>query len=68
MTMTTYCGHCGLPLADRLHDSCARRLQLEPPRYCPECRRRMMVQVTPDRWTARCIEHGKTTARTWAGG
>ena len=32
----------------------ARRAALEPPRYCAQCRRRMVVQVTPLGWTARC--------------
>jgi hypothetical protein len=31
---------------------------LEPPRYCSGCRRRMVVQVTPTGWTAKCVEHG----------
>jgi hypothetical protein len=68
MTVRTYCGHCGLSLAEGRHDTCARRLELEPPRYCPACRRRMVVQVTPDRWTARCVEHGETAVSTWTGG
>jgi hypothetical protein len=62
----TYCGHCGNPVAEGNHDVCTQRLALEPPRYCKECRRRMVVQVTPDHWTARCVEHGETTASTWA--
>ena len=66
--LTTYCGHCGLSLAGRAHEACARRLELEPPRYCSECGRRMVVQVTPDHWTARCIAHGATTVSTWTGG
>ncbi len=65
--MTTYCGHCGLPAGAGTHDACAARLALEPPRYCPRCRRRMVVQVVPDGWTARCSEHGETAATTWAG-
>ncbi len=60
-----YCGHCGDPLSERDHTACARRLELEPPRYCPACRRRMVVQVTPGAWTARCVEHGERSARTW---
>jgi hypothetical protein len=67
-TVTTYCGHCGLSLTEGAHDTCAGRLALEPPRYCPRCRRRMVVQVAPDHWTARCAEHGQTTASTWSGG
>ena len=44
----TYCGRCGRtrsPRAAMRH--CARAARLEPPRYCPQCRRRMVVQVTP---------------------
>jgi hypothetical protein len=65
--MATSCGHCGLLLTEGAHDACGQRLELEPPRYCPRCRRRMVVQVTPDHWTARCAEHGETAVSTWAG-
>lgn len=34
------------------------RLGLEPPRYCAECGRRMVVQVRPDGWWAKCSRHG----------
>jgi hypothetical protein len=64
----TYCGRCGLTLAEGPHEACARRLELEPPRYCAKCGRRMVVQVTPDHWTARCAEHGATIVSTWTGG
>lgn len=30
----------------------------EPPRYCQLCGRRMVVQVRPDGWSARCSRHG----------
>ncbi|MDO5032605.1 hypothetical protein [Corynebacterium sp.] len=36
---------------------------LDVPRYCSECGRRMVVQVRPDSWTARCSRHGEI----WAG-
>lgn len=36
----------------------AARLGLEPPRYCGQCGRRMIVQVRPDGWDARCSRHG----------
>jgi ribosomal protein S18 acetylase RimI-like enzyme len=52
------CGHCGRPLTDGGHDECVRMLALEPPRFCTVCARRMVVQVTPAGWTARCVEHG----------
>ncbi|HEX3828520.1 MAG TPA: hypothetical protein VHV82_14745 [Sporichthyaceae bacterium] len=54
-----YCDRCGgpaVPAAD--HAACRAARELEPPRYCPHCRRRMVVQVTPRSWTARCSEHG----------
>ncbi|MFT3900291.1 MAG: hypothetical protein QM728_08615 [Gordonia sp. (in: high G+C Gram-positive bacteria)] len=35
------------------------RLGLEPPRYCGQCGRRMVVQVRPDGWWARCSRHGE---------
>ncbi|WP_374928390.1 hypothetical protein [Kytococcus sedentarius] len=57
--MPAYCGHCGQGLDAGEHAVCARRLELEPPRYCAECRRRMVVQVTPRGWTARCSRHGE---------
>jgi hypothetical protein len=68
VTVAIYCGRCGLAVAGAVHETCLRQLELEPPRYCPRCRRRLVVQVMPDRWIARCAEHGATTASTWAGG
>jgi ribosomal protein S18 acetylase RimI-like enzyme len=50
-----YCAHCGEP---GRHADCGRMLELEPPRYCGQCRRRMVVQVHPTGWSARCVEHG----------
>ncbi|MEO8887690.1 MAG: hypothetical protein ABI301_07885 [Jatrophihabitantaceae bacterium] len=54
-----YCDRCGSRLAERAHGACARARALEPPRYCARCRRRLVVQVTPTGWSARCIEHGE---------
>ncbi|MDG3012043.1 hypothetical protein G4X40_18030 [Rhodococcus sp. D2-41] len=34
------------------------QLGLEPPRYCGQCGRRMIVQVVPDGWWAKCSRHG----------
>jgi hypothetical protein len=45
---------------DAPHQECAARLQLEPPRYCGQCGRRLKVQVSPHAWTARCSRHGTT--------
>ena len=66
-----FCPRCGRPLgpagiASGEHAVCRRALDLEPPRYCAYCRRRMIVQITPSDWTARCIEHGETTESTWS--
>jgi hypothetical protein len=43
------------------HHGCRQRLAMEPPRFCPQCRRRMKVQVTPLGWTAECSRHGLTS-------
>jgi hypothetical protein len=64
--VNAYCGRCGRELADGRHDDCAAALALEPPRYCGHCRRRMVVQVTPDGWSAHCVEHGSSSRTTWA--
>jgi hypothetical protein len=53
-----YCGRCGNPMVDGDHAGCVRALALEPPRYCARCRRRLIVQVLPTGWTARCSAHG----------
>lgn len=62
-----YCDQCGEP--DRPggpgaaagHPRCAARRDLEPPRFCPDCARRMVVQVHPAGWAARCSRHGERT-------
>ncbi len=57
-----YCEQCGEPPEARDHSPCGGRRELEPPRWCPACRRRIVVQVTPRGWTARCVEHGTRTS------
>ncbi|OQO89333.1 hypothetical protein [Saccharomonospora piscinae] len=60
---TAYCSHCGQPRSAECHAQCdTPRTVLEPPRYCVECARRMVVQVTPSGWTARCSRHGETSS------
>ena len=61
-TPAAYCDRCGEPAATGSHDRCAAARALEPPRYCPSCRRRLVVQVVPTGWTARCAEHGATAS------
>jgi len=58
----SYCDQCGAPATDAGHERCAARRELEPPRFCAECSRRMVVQVTPIGWTARCSRHGELTS------
>ncbi|WP_407445923.1 hypothetical protein [Rhodococcus sp. (in: high G+C Gram-positive bacteria)] len=52
--------YTGTELADGVEivRSPGARLGLEPPRYCAQCGRRMIVQVVPDGWWARCSRHG----------
>jgi len=57
-----WCDRCGRDTAEGDHAACARARDLEPPRFCVHCRRRMVVQVTPVGWTARCVEHGELTS------
>ncbi|MEY2503374.1 MAG: hypothetical protein QOI07_3711 [Verrucomicrobiota bacterium] len=54
-----FCGRCGEPRGASAHQNCDRALELEPPRYCAACRRRMVVQILPTGWRARCSEHGE---------
>jgi hypothetical protein len=56
-----YCGYCGRPADGQDHAACDRAGALDPPRYCASCGRRMIVKVTPDRWTAHCAAHGALT-------
>jgi len=60
LTAERFCDQCG----EQAHDdaACADRRLLEPPRYCVACRRRMVVQVLPHGWSARCSEHGVRTS------
>ncbi|RZU74250.1 hypothetical protein EV384_2694 [Micromonospora kangleipakensis] len=55
----SWCDRCGESAAAGPHPACAAARALEPPRYCPHCRRRMKVQVLPVGWSAACVEHGE---------
>ncbi len=57
LLLAPWCGWCGQELTAEGHDACRRAAELDPPRHCAHCRRRMVVQVTPTGWTARCSEH-----------
>jgi hypothetical protein len=56
-----YCDHCGEPASTGDHTACRRRRELEPPRYCTSCARRLIVQVLPRGWSARCSRHGEVS-------
>lgn len=63
MSDSGYCDRCGRPLGvpgGPGHETCQAARELEPPRYCPTCGRRMVVQVTPGGWSSRCTRHGLT--------
>ena len=62
LPLVPWCGQCGQALTPEGHASCRRAAELDPPRFCAHCRRRMVVQVTPTGWTATCVEHGVTAA------
>ncbi len=54
-----FCAWCGRPEGTGDHGVCAGRLGVvDPPRFCTRCGRRMVVQVMPAGWTARCSRHG----------
>lgn len=58
----SYCSWCGGEVLVSDHSACRTRLALvDPPRYCSSCGRRMVVQVDPVGWTARCSRHGEIT-------
>jgi hypothetical protein len=59
-----HCPYCGRPAGGSGHEACERASALDPPRFCPHCGRRMVVKVTPDRWTAHCSRHGPIHSRT----
>jgi hypothetical protein len=60
VTTIAYCDRCGGNVAGGAHPGCRSARALEPPRFCPTCRRRMKVQVLPAGWRAVCVEHGDT--------
>jgi hypothetical protein len=51
-----------VPAQGAAHQECVSRLQLEPPRYCRRCGRRLKVQVSPHAWSATCSRHGTITS------
>ncbi len=62
LPLVPWCDQCGEELTAEGHAGCRPARELDPPRYCAHCRRRMVVQVVPTGWTARCVEHGTREA------
>jgi hypothetical protein len=46
-----YCSGCGKPGGE--HEGCRR--ELDPPRFCTGCGRKLAVQVLPTGYTAQCV-------------
>ena len=67
-TAAKFCSHCGETYdgdatpQSYAHRECRELLQLEPPRYCHDCGRRLKVQVSPLGWWAACSRHGRSEA------
>ncbi|MGK2956051.1 MAG: hypothetical protein ACSLFI_10325 [Solirubrobacterales bacterium] len=50
------CDGCGKPVDEGDHARCReRRANTDPPRFCVECGRKMVVQVLPMGWEAHCL-------------
>jgi hypothetical protein len=58
--MTTgFCSGCGGRAGVGDHAECERRQQAtDPPRFCRDCGRKLVVQVLPFGWEARCVKCG----------
>jgi rRNA maturation endonuclease Nob1 len=50
-----HCTGCGQPVSRCA--GCGR--ELDPPRFCAVCGRRLTVYVTPGHFEARCRDHGE---------
>ncbi len=61
-TIGPWCDRCGVAATEGTHDACRSARELEPPRFCSGCRRRMKVQILPAGWSAVCVEHGEIRA------
>ena len=57
-----HCEGCGAPESEGDHTRCReRRAATDPPRYCTTCGRKLVVQVLPASWIARCVHCGPLT-------
>ena len=59
-----HCSGCGRSVAEGNHDECERRQRLtDPPRFCTACGRKLVVQVLPIGYVARCVRCGEVLVR-----
>ena len=51
-----FCAACGRPgtAGDADHERCTGLLELDPPRFCMRCGRRLDVQIYPQGYRATC--------------
>jgi hypothetical protein len=54
-----FCRWCGTAISD--HPALDCRRELDPPRFCPQCGRRLRVQVHTAGYEASCRDHGPLT-------
>ena len=55
------CDGCGKPVGEGDHTRCReRRSHTDPPRYCTECGRKLVVQVLPMGYKAHCLTCSKS--------
>jgi hypothetical protein len=67
-TAVTFCDGCGRPRDAGDHVRCRqRRAGTDPPRFCATCGRKLVVQVLPLGWTARCVRCGPVGAEAPPG-
>ncbi len=58
-----HCDACGRPVDRHDHAECqTRRQATDPPRFCVVCGRKLVVQVLPLGFTARCVRCGSVAA------
>lgn len=55
MPAAAHCTGCGKSLAEC--PGCGR--ELDPPRFCAECGRRLTVTIIPTGWVGHCRDHGE---------
>ncbi|EFV14780.1 hypothetical protein [Segniliparus rugosus] len=62
-----HCWHTGVLLSEGEAPALSPNARAggEPPRFCGQCGRRMVVQVHPRGWSATCSRHGSVDSEVW---